>query len=109
MPYDESLANRIRPNLLTREGANEKHMFGGLAFLINGNMCCGVFKDLLIVRLSKEEGAKALEEPNVRPMDITGKPMRGWVLVEPAGLKEDKDLMSWIERAHTFAASLPKK
>ena len=109
MPYAEPLAERMRPNFLTRPDVSEKAMFGGIAFLVNGNMCCGIWKDLLVIRLDKEEGTKALEEPHTRIMDITGKPMKGWLFVEPAGYKEDKDLFSWMERAYSFAASLPKK
>ena len=110
MPYDEALAERMRPMLLTRTGVSEKSMFGGIAFLVNGNMCCGIWKDQLVIRLDKDEGTKALEEPHVRVMDITGRPMKGWLFVDHAGYKADKDLFGWIERAHAFASSLePKK
>lgn len=109
MPYSEPLAERMRPNLLTRPDVREKSMFGGVAFLVNGNMCCGIWKDLLVIRLDKEEGTKALDEEHVRVMDITGRPMKGWLFVEPAGYKADKDLAKWIERAYVFASSLPPK
>lgn len=109
MPYSDVLAERMRPVLLTRPGVAEKSMFGGIAFLVHGNMCCGIWNDLLVVRLGKEEGLEALQQPHVRVMDITGKPMRGWLFVEPAGYKADKDLFTWIERAYIFATSLPKK
>ena len=109
MPYDSVLAERLRPNLLVRTDVQEKSMFGGIAFLVNGNMCCGVWKDLLVIRLSKEEGEAALSESNVRVMDITGRPMKGWLFVEPAGYRDDASLASWVERAYGFASSLPKK
>lgn len=109
MPYDSTLAERMRPMFLTRPGSGEKNMFGGIGFFVYGNMCCGIWKHLLVVRLPKEEGMKALKEPHVREMDITGKPMRGWLLVEPAGFKTDGELVAWINRAYDYAVSLPKK
>lgn len=109
MAYDMLLAERLRPLLCGRTGVMEKSMFGGIAFLVHGNMCCGVHKDLLVIRLSAEEGAKALSEPCTRPMDITGRPMKGWLFIEPAGYKEDVQLISWLERAYAFASSLKKK
>ena len=109
MPYSEPLAERMRPMLSPRPGVSEKKMFGGIAFTVHGNMCCGIWKDLLVIRLSKEEGAEALSEKHTREMDITGKPMAGWIFVEPAGYKKDSDLLAWIERAYAFASSLPKK
>lgn len=109
MAYDEKLAERMRPILLTRPTVTEKSMFGGIAFLVNGNMCCGIWKNLLVIRLSKEEGAAALKQPHVRVMDITGRPMKGWLFVEPKGYERDEDLFSWIERAYAFAGSLKSK
>lgn len=109
MAYDSALAERMRPVLLTRPDVREKSMFGGIAFLVNGNMCCGIWKDLLVIRLGKEEGTAALDEPHVRVMDITGKPMKGWLFVELKGYATDKDLFGWIERAYAFASSLPPK
>lgn len=109
MAYDTVLAERIRPFLLPRTGVIEKSMFGGIGFLINGNMCCGIWHDMLVIRLSPEEAVKALKKPHVRVMDITGKPMKGWLLVEPKGLAEDADLYGWMERAFSFASALPKK
>ena len=109
MPYDQSLAERMRPYLLPRAGMNEKAMFGGVAFLVYGNMCCGIWKNLLVIRLSKEEGAKALKKPHTRVMDITGRPMRGWLFVEPIGCKKNSDLYTWVDKALEFASSLPKK
>lgn len=109
MPYNHTLADRMRPILLTRPGIIEKDMFGGIAFLMNGNMCCGIWKDLLVIRLAKDEGMQALNEPHVRPMDITGKPMKGWLFIELEGYKKDADLLKWVERAFTYASSLPPK
>ena len=109
MPFDEALAERMRPLFLGRVGASEKAMFGGIGFFVHGNMCCGIWKDHMVVRLSKEEGEAALQEPHTRIMDITGKPMKGWIFVEPAGIAKDADLIAWIERAYSFASSLPKK
>ena len=109
MAYDTALAERMRPYLLPRAGVSEKAMFGGVAFLVHGNMCCGIWKDLLVIRLSKEEGEKALKKPHVRVMDITGRPMKGWLFVEPAGYANDKNIFVWIDKAFAFASSLPKK
>lgn len=109
MPYSEALAERMRPFVLPRPGVQERSMFGGIAFLVHGNMCCGIWKDYLIIRLSKEEGAAALDEPHVKIMDLTGKPMRGWLMINEKGYTEDADLIGWIERAYAFASSLPKK
>jgi TfoX/Sxy family transcriptional regulator of competence genes len=109
MSYNESLAERMRPLFLPRTGASEKTMFGGIGFFVYGNMCCGIWNDFLVIRLSKEEGAAASTEKYAKVMDLTGKPMRGWVMVEPAGMEKDADLIRWIEKAYMFASSLPKK
>ena len=84
-------------------------MFGGVCFMINGNMCVGPWKGSLIVRLPKDEHDATQSEPHVKPMDITGKPMRGWARVEPAGIATDEDLKAWIIRGIKFAKSLPAK
>jgi hypothetical protein len=109
MAFDERLANRIRTTLGRRKGLAEKKMFGGIAFLLNGNMCCGVHRTELIVRLPPEETAAALSEPHTRLFDLTGRPMKGWLLVEPAGVKTDAKLQKWVSVASTYAASLPAK
>ena len=109
MAYDESLADRIRQSLARKKGIAEKKMFGGLCFLLNGNMLVGVWKKFLIARLSGDEGEEALLEPHVRKMDITGKPMKGWVMVEPEGAKENDQVKHWIQRALKFVGKLPKK
>ena len=109
MAYDEALAQRIRTKLKLTRGLTEKKMFGGVGFLINGNMACGVNKQDLIVRLADDDSAKALKRPHVRPFDMTGRPMKGWVLVAPAGLSSDRALDEWIDKSVAFARTLPPK
>ena len=92
MAFDENLAGRIRHALARKHGVEEKKMFGGVGFLLNGNMLVGVWKDSLIVRLGPDEGDEALLEPHVKPFDITGRAMKGWVLVEPEGVEDDDQL-----------------
>src|SRR5215475_6750822 len=99
MAFDEYLAARIRDALARRKGIEEKKMFGGIGFLLHGNLLVGVWKDSLIVRLGPEEGEEALKEPHVKEFDITGRAMKGWVLVEPEGVEGDDQLSDWIERA----------
>src|ERR1700756_4743543 len=102
MAFDENLAARIRDAVARKRGVEEKKMFGGFGFLLHGNMLVGVWKDSLIVRLGPEEGEAALLEPHVRAFDITGRPMRNWVAVEPEGVEDDDQLKAWIERAVKF-------
>jgi len=109
MACDEALADRIRPLLRRRKGFAEKRMFGGIGFLLDGNMCVGVWKDSLVVRFDKSEHEQALAIEHVKPFDITGKAMRGWALIEPAGLESDDALRHWVSRSAEFAASLPAK
>jgi TfoX/Sxy family transcriptional regulator of competence genes len=84
-------------------------MFGGIAFLINGNMACGVHTDNLIVRLDREDYDEALTRPGAAAFDLTGKVMKGWVLVEPSALEDDADLEEWVRQGMEFAQSLPPK
>ena len=109
MAFSEELAGRIRQGLARRKGIEAKKMFGGIGFLLNGNMLVGVWKDSLIVRLGPDEGDEALREPHVKEFDITGRPMKGWVLVEPQGVAEDDQMSAWIQRAMKFVARLPAK
>jgi hypothetical protein len=109
MAFDKSLAGRIRNALARKKGVEEKKMFGCICFFLNGNALAGVWKDRLIARLGPDEGEAALREPHVRPFDITGKAMKGWVLVDPAGMADDDRLGDWIGRATTFVRNLPKK
>ena len=109
MAYDENLAARVRRALGRRKGLSEKAMFGGLAFLLNGNMCCGVLKGELVVRVARDDTDDVLAEPHTRILDFTGRPMRGWVVVGPAGCHDDGDLACWVGKAVEFASSLPAK
>ena len=109
MAFSEALAQRIREALGKRKGIAERKMFGGLAFLLNGNMCCGVMGDRLMLRLGEDGAAEALAEPHTRRMDFTGKPMKSMVYVEPAGLASDEALRKWVGQAVAFASSLPPK
>ena len=109
MAFSEPLAERIRQGLARRKGIEEKRMFGGIGFLLNGNLLVGVWKDSLIVRLGPEEGEEALKEPHVSEFDITGRAMKGWVLVAPEGVDAGEQLKRWIERAVKFVGKLPAK
>jgi hypothetical protein len=109
MAFDEALAGRIRRRLARRRNVEEKKMFGCVCFLLNGNALAGVWKDRLIARLGADEGEAALREPHVRAFDITGRPMRNWVLVGPEGVEDDDRLKAWVERATKFVRTLPKK
>lgn len=109
MPYDATLAGRLRDALAARHGIEEKKMFGGVGFLLNGNMLVGVWKESLIVRLGPQAYEKALREPCVRPFAITGRPMKGWVMVDPEGIEDDRPLNDYVERAVLFVQTLPKK
>jgi TfoX/Sxy family transcriptional regulator of competence genes len=106
---DEILVQRIRSTLKRRKGYSEKKMFGGVCFLIHGNMCAGPWKGSLVVRLAKDKHAETQSERHVKPMDFTGKVMKGWALIEPAGIKSDDDLKAWLDRAVRFARTLPAK
>jgi TfoX/Sxy family transcriptional regulator of competence genes len=109
MAYDEGLADRIRAVLAPREGLSERKMFGGIAFMINRNMACGVIGEELMVRLDHEEAERALAEPHARPMDFTGKPMKGMLYVSAEGIAGDEQLAGWVELGADHAASLPPK
>lgn len=109
MPYDESLAARVRPLVINRRGFVEKRMFGGVGFLLAGNMCVGVWKEFLIVRVGPAAYGAALARPHVLEFDITGRPMKGWVMVEPAGLRRDSELSEWVAAAVDFVSELPAK
>ena len=109
MAFSEELAGRIRQHLARRKSVEEKKMFGGVGFLLHGNMLVGVWKDALIARLGPDEADLALLEPHVRAFDITGKPMKGWVLIGPEGVEGDEQLGGWIERATKFVKTRPAK
>ena len=107
MAFDESLAARIRYALARKKNVEEKKMFGGVGFLLHGNMLVGVWKDSLIVRLGPDNYDHALQEPHVREFDITGRAMKGWVLVEPEGVEDNDPWKNWIQQAVKFVAKLP--
>jgi TfoX/Sxy family transcriptional regulator of competence genes len=109
MAYDENLARRIREVLRDRADVAEKKMFGGLAFLASGHMCCGIVDRDLMVRVGPEQYERALESKDARPMDFTGRPMKGMVYVAAAGIPTRKALQSWITRALRFVDTLPPK
>ena len=109
MPFDDSLAGGIRDVLAHKLDIKEKKMFGGLGFLLNGNMLVGGWKDSLIVRVGPDAYENALREPHVKDFDITGKPMKGWIMVEPDGVEKEDQLKNWIERAEKFVKTLPEK
>jgi TfoX/Sxy family transcriptional regulator of competence genes len=108
MAYDESLGERVREILLDEPGLSERKMFGGLAFMLDGHMCCGIVGDDLMLRLGAEGAEKALERADVRPMDFTGRPLTGMVYVAPEGLR-GQALNHWLEQAAAFARSLLPK
>lgn len=109
MTYDETLADRIREAIGPLPGLAEIRMFGGLCFTIAGNMAIGVTGDDLMVRLEPADADAALAEPGVRPMDFTGRPMRGFLFVSPEGYATDSALRAWLDHSVAFAASLPPK
>lgn len=109
MAYNEELDRRIKKIVSRWKGTNDKKMFGGVCHLINGNMFCGVHKDFLILRLGEDQSSDALKQPYARQFDITGKPMKGWVMIANDGYKTDADLKAWLDQAKAFAKSLPAK
>ena len=109
MPYNEKLGERLREALSGQRNVVEKRMFGGLAFMVRGHMCCGIVGDDLMVRVGPEAYAKAIREPHARPMDFTGRPLIGFVYVSPAGHARGTSLAKWVQRALEFVRSLPPK
>jgi hypothetical protein len=109
MAYDENTADRLRGIFAGRPDVVEKKMFGGIAFMLNGNMCCGVIQDMLMARVGPAHYAGALQQPHARDMDFTGRPMKGFVFVEAAGIETDMQLLEWVDRCQAFVATLPPK
>jgi len=109
MPYNAQLADRVRDAVSRRKGFTEKKMFGGVGFLLRNNMCVGVWKEFLIVRLGPAAADEALRQPFVKEFDITGRAMTGWAMVQPEGTDDDADLRDWIARAIRFVSKLPAK
>jgi TfoX/Sxy family transcriptional regulator of competence genes len=110
MAYDENLAHRIRALLAEEDGVTEKAMFGGLAFLVGGNMAVGISSTAeLMVRVGRDATDDALSRPHSRLFDMTGRPMKGWILVSREGVKTKRELAPWVERGVRFARTLPAK
>jgi TfoX/Sxy family transcriptional regulator of competence genes len=107
MPYDARLDERIG-GMIADWGTARKKMFGGTCHLINGNMMCGVYREYLILRLGEKQGRAALAKPHTKPFDITGRPMKGWIMVEQTGLS-DAALETWLHRAREYVETLPPK
>jgi len=109
MAYDEHTADRIRTVLKGKTPFNEKKMFGGIAFMVRGHMTIGIANENLMVRVGKDAHEEAVSQPHARPMDFTGKPMKGYIYVDPGGYPTDPDLASWIDRALAFNATMEEK
>ncbi len=109
MAFDEDLAQRIRNLIIEYPDYVEKKMFGGIGFLLAGNMACGVNQEDLIIRVGPDDYQDALTKPNVKVFDLSGRPMTGWVVVKEPGYQKDSDLMEWVDRGVAFALSLPEK
>ncbi len=109
MAYDEDVANRVREALAKQDGVDEKKMFGGLAFMVRGHMCCGAMGDEMMVRVGPDQYEECLAHPHARKMDFTGKPMRGMIYVSPEGIAGDDDLAAWVGRGLAFVSTLPPK
>ena len=109
MAYDEDLASRVRVVMANRRQVEEKRMFGGLTFMVEGHMCCGVIDRDLVVRVGPQAHTGTVTLPHARPMDFTGKPLRGMVYVSAKGTCADADLEAWVDRGLAFVSSLPPK
>jgi TfoX/Sxy family transcriptional regulator of competence genes len=109
MSYDHEVAGRVRRLLSGRGDVAEKQMVGGLSFLVNGNMCCGVTGTALMIRVGTAGREQALGEPHVRPMEFAGRPLSGFVCVDPAGFAADDALARWVQRGLDFVSGLPAK
>jgi len=109
MAYNEKLSQRVKGLLQKTRGIEDKKMFGGIGFLLHGNMACGILNDELIIRVGPDGYEDALALPHTRKFDIMGRAMKDWVMVSKAGCSSDQDLSTWVQRGLSFAASLPKK
>ena len=109
MPYSVQLEEKIDAAVARWKNLQKKKMFGGVGYLLKGHLCVGIWKDFLIVRMDKEQAAKSLKGRNVRPFDITGTAMAGWVMVQEAGWKSAAGLATWLAIAKAFAGALPAK
>ncbi len=109
MAYDENLAQRLREVFEGEAGVTERKMFSGLAFMVNGNMCCGIVGDKLMVRVGAEQYDETVRLPYAHPMDFTGRPMKGMLYVEPRGVDSEGKLREWVDRGMKFVTTLPPK
>lgn len=109
MPFNEALAERVRSAMAAHEPSGERRMFGGISFLIGGNLACGVMNDDLLVRFDRASSDELMAQPHVRPFVMGGRSSKGWLLVGPAGVTEANDLERWIALGTAYAASLPAK
>ncbi|QPJ62371.1 MAG: TfoX/Sxy family protein [Candidatus Nitronauta litoralis] len=109
MPYDKGLAERMEGLIDPRQGLVHKKMFGGIGYMLNGNMTFGIWKDFLILRLGLEGADEVLKDDYTKPMDLTGKVMKGWVMVAPEAIAEEDQLQDYMEQAIQFVSTLPAK
>jgi TfoX/Sxy family transcriptional regulator of competence genes len=109
MPFDDTLAHRVRTILEKIEGLSEKKMFGGLCFLVKGHMALGLVNEDLMIRVRPDSYEKTLSQPHVRKMDFTGKPLKGFLYIDAKGTESEKDLRKWVLKGVEFARSLPAK
>ena len=109
MAFDAGLAERLKDCLADENRLTETRMFGGFGYLMHGNMCIGIHKEWLIVRVGVEAAEKIIGEPGVTPMDITGKAMKGWAKIDAEGLEEEEDLRRYCQNALDFVSTLPPK
>jgi TfoX/Sxy family transcriptional regulator of competence genes len=109
MPFDEALAEKVRVLLRGPHTLNERRMFGGLAFMVNGHMCCGIVGKNFVVRTGPDQYEEVLSQRHARPMDFTGRAMRGFVYVNPKGLRSNRELKAWIQRGLDFVLSQSPK
>ncbi|MFL7812720.1 MAG: TfoX/Sxy family protein [Anaerolineales bacterium] len=109
MVYDENLAQRVRVLIEKERGFSEKKMFGGIGYLLHGNMACGVIRQDLIVRVGADRYLDALVQPHVELFDMTGRAMTGWVIVKEPGYQDDQDLQDWVSQGVEYARTLPPK
>ena len=109
MAYDEGTAQRVRDVLGSAPGLSERKMFGGVSFMLDGNMCCGVVNTDLVVRIGKDHYDDLLREPHTRPMDFTGRPLTGFIYISPGGYDSETSLERWIHRGVSFVRTLPPK
>ncbi len=109
MAYNQNLAARIRSHLSPLADITEKKMFGGVGFMVRGNMACGVIGENMVLRVPPWSTGQILTRPHTRPFDFSGKPMTGWIYVEPGGFETEAELQNWIQQGIDYARSLPAK